>query len=193
MSVDAPLWVLLAASAFGGALLTGLVTLLTRYLDARHRHDDTRRDHYVSMLLAIDEYQETVNGVISAYNEAIERLPGMTDEQAKFLVEQAIAVPMSQARQKYASGRRVFATILLFAPTRVVLPLARVMDSLRAPYKLVRDRGREAPWIAVPDAVFPRREWREFRDAVRRDLCVRRLNVPPAPSEGATGTAQLME
>ncbi|MCZ2848087.1 hypothetical protein [Modestobacter sp. VKM Ac-2978] len=67
MDPETPYWLVIAASALGGAGLTGLVTAASKAVDLRHRHDDTKRDHYVALLDALDAlHQATLPAALAS-------------------------------------------------------------------------------------------------------------------------------
>ncbi|MCZ2819439.1 hypothetical protein O2V63_03745 [Modestobacter sp. VKM Ac-2977] len=45
-----PFWAALVGSALGRAVINAMCGYISYRLDHRNRHDDTRRDHYVTML-----------------------------------------------------------------------------------------------------------------------------------------------
>src|SRR4051812_7197412 len=63
MDPETPWWLVITASAVGGALVNVVWNAVDRLLERRHRHDETRRDHYVALMTALDELQQ---GLVSA-------------------------------------------------------------------------------------------------------------------------------
>jgi hypothetical protein len=184
VNVDAPLWVLLAASALGGAALTGLVTLWTKLLDVRHRHDDSRRDYYVSLLAAVDATQGALVHAVAEANRYVTAYYGgqLTDDSERAEATERVEQSRREVVDRYDAARLALHSALLFAPRRVVDPLARIM--LHLSHGLARlDEALGAltsqTSLAPPD--FPYADWTVLRNAIRRELGVRRLRAEDAP------------
>ncbi|KGH46612.1 hypothetical protein IN07_11435 [Modestobacter caceresii] len=178
MNVDTPLWLLLTASAFGGAALTGLITLGTKLVDLRHRHDETRREHYVALFTAYDDLQQAVVNLCGLWNVQPSKPLGewSEEEQAQ---RDAVGDAGEAAHKAYAVARRAEQIVYLFAPRRVakkVLDVSEVLDSnfhriYRANDNFLDHLGQVPE--SLPEPEFPSDAWYAMRRAMRRDLGVR--------------------
>jgi hypothetical protein len=68
---NSPYWLLLLASALGGAVVAAVVAVALKVVDLQHRHDEIRRDHYVAMHTALDDLHQALLDGVTANN----RLP----------------------------------------------------------------------------------------------------------------------
>jgi hypothetical protein len=82
-----------------------------------------------------------------------------------------------EAIEKYGAARRALHSLLLFAPTRVARSLNRIFGLMTTDYLRVRLPLDEAEPPQLPSPEFPDEEWKKLRNAVRRDLGVRRLRL----------------
>jgi hypothetical protein len=177
VNVDTPLWVLLVASALGGAIVTGVVTFSGKVMDLRHRHDETRREHYVNLLLAGDDLQQALVNVTAAYNRLPSK-PRADWEDIDLKLRDAANDTGKAADATYVAWRRAEQTVLLFAPRRVAQQVEMVADAMRANFlrthreseRFVDDPASGPNQLPPPD--FPE-AWNDLRRAMRRDLGVR--------------------
>ncbi|KQS57833.1 hypothetical protein ASG36_14675 [Geodermatophilus sp. Leaf369] len=173
MDPDLPYWLVITASALGGAGLTGLVTAATKVVDLRHRHDDTKRDHYVALLDALDAWHRaTVPAAIAASHGLVPEPDGGFDaeDEVHFKLLRDNASEMAQAVEPFfTEARLAFQRVSLFAPFDV-------LDAAQAFYKaLERDYMQLfANVIRPPVEIFmptwPEDAWRRYQNTVRGDL-----------------------
>jgi hypothetical protein len=181
VNVDAPLWVLLTTSAFGGAVFNGVVALGLRFLDRPLRHDDARREHYVNMMTALDELHQALINATQANNnrvvaEASCRGDDHSAEASKRAATSRAFDTASQVSLRHEAARRAERSVGLFAPRAVVRPLNMVMRQMSDSYaQLAQAVATEPVRMEMPP--FPDRYFTAFQNAVRKSLGVRKLRL----------------
>ncbi|MCA0146447.1 hypothetical protein [Blastococcus sp. LR1] len=193
--IDTPVWLALTASALGGAALTGLITLGIKLFDVRHRHDATRRDHYVAMVAAVDDFHHAMAQAVAAQNR-VTALAAMSGGEAA-LIELAapgsypgmqksgqpspgLAAAAQQAKalndglaDKYTAARNSWRRVFLFAPTEVVRSLQEILVLILGTYRRLQRELTAVPSGLIEDV--PRLNWSRVRTAMRKDMGVKAL------------------
>jgi hypothetical protein len=179
---------LILASALGGAGVTGLVAVALKAVDLSHRHDDTRRDHYVTMHLALDSLHQTVLDGVQANNGQTfggETAPG-TD--AMFEAWTAARTAAAEAQAKYNDAMRAYRLVGLFAPAKIMEPLNNALIPMTASFLELHRMvtGEDSKRLPIPE--YPHDAVHRFANAVRQDLGMRKLKLYDNPASlPATG------
>jgi hypothetical protein len=180
---NAPYWLLILGGAVGGALLTTLANFALKAVDLRHRHDETRRDHYVAMHLAVDNLHQGLLDAVTANNrrtfDGDVELPPGTAGHAWLQAQKTVAV----AQDKYNDAMRAYRVLSLFAPGKVMEPLNDALIPMAAVFVRLHhvatvDPGR----LPVPE--YPHDAVHRFTNAVRKDLGIRNLPLFDNPASG---------
>ena len=187
---DTPYWLLLLASALGGALVAAAVAVAMKVVDLRHRHDETRRDYYVAMHMKVDDlHQALLDGITANNKRTFDKSgEGVTAwERARDAV--------AKAHERYNDVMRTYRTVGLFAPGRVLEPLNDALIPITVNFvelHRVVATGDQVR-LAVPE--YPAEAVHRFTNAVRRDLGMRKIKLfeNPVSDPGQIGSSVLIE
>ena len=186
VSVSTPVWVLLTTGAVAGALLSSTANLAIAWLGARrtekHRHDDTRRDHYIAVLSALDQFMQSLVDAVGAHNRWGLLAASANDAEEFKSAETQAAFQLAEQRLREAiqaaqTVRASMHTVSLFAPTSVVNPLNDLYAAVFVNYyEFTTDLRHAGPSVLPLELpTWPDGKSEEFRDGVRSDLGLPRL------------------
>lgn len=182
MDPNAPYWLVILASALGGAVVAAVVAVALKVVDLRHRHDETRRDHYVAMHLALDDLHQALLDGVSANNGQTFGGETAGDTASMFNAHQLAQKAGSEAQAKYNAAMRAYRLVGLFAPAKVMQPLNDALHPMTTAFLKLHSVVISEDPKPLPLPEYPDEAAHRFANAVRTDLGMSQLKLYDNPA-----------